>query len=221
MKLGSPMRLLQQPGGPNARRAGFTLIEIMAVILILALLVGILVVNLRQAEESTREKLTSTFLLQIATAIDEYESEFGDFPPDRFAGDEGLGLNSVNVGGERLVVALHSIEWQSSASFGDDKLCNADGDRSRKSMTVFENQELFEFADAWQNPIAYIHSANYSDGSEYRSYDAETGEELDAEVRAHKSGKTGRFQNPRTFQLISAGPDGVFGNEDDIANYEE
>jgi prepilin-type N-terminal cleavage/methylation domain-containing protein len=202
-------------------RAGFTLIEIMAVILILSLLVGMLVFNLRQAEEATREKLTESFLLQVGAAIDEYESEFGDYPPGEFSGDEGLGLNELNTGAERLVVALYSLEWQTSASFGDDELCNSDGDSSRKSLTVFGTHELFELADAWQNPIAYIHSADYGRGHAYRTYDAETGEELEASVRAHKSAKTGRYQRPRAFQLISAGPDGIFGNEDDITNFSE
>jgi hypothetical protein len=50
--------------------------------------------------------------------------------------------------------------------------------------------------------------------------DPQDGLPVDNQVQAVKSEKTGDYFNKRRFQLISAGPDGMFGSSDDIQNFE-
>jgi hypothetical protein len=80
---------------------------------------------------------------------------------------------------------------------------------------------LFELSDAWGNPLAYIHHLDYERVFTYRAVDTETGEENDFELKARKNPKTGRWEEPHGFQLVSAGSDGRFGTEDDLTNYKK
>jgi hypothetical protein len=79
--------------------------------------------------------------------------------------------------------------------------------------------DLFELADSWGNPIVYIQAADYDREFHYISIGVKSGVEEEFSVRAQKSAKTGRYEEPTSFQLFSAGIDGIFGNEDDIANF--
>jgi general secretion pathway protein G len=58
--------------------------------------------------------------------------------------------------------------------------------------------------DAWDNIIYYIPNNSYGSG-------ATPGETI----------FNGVYYNPKSFQLISAGPDGTIGNDDDIYNFDK
>lgn len=202
-------------------RAGFTLLELLAVLLILSILVGILVTSLGGAEDATLESLTKNFIAQIEVALSEYEVEHGDYPRSSLPDDLELATNEVNVGAEALVVAFFSDGWEAAGAVSDDRLGNTDGDRSKKTLTDFGSPDLFEILDAWDNPIAYFHHADYDRPQWYTTFDPTTGEPIDTEVAARSSATTRRAHNPRSFQLISAGLDGRFGTEDDLGNWSE
>jgi hypothetical protein len=101
----------------------------------------------------------------------------------------------------------------------EDNLDNTDGDRTRRSLTMFPTSDLFELVDQWKNPIAYFHHRDYGRKDLYMSYDNASGVLLETLVSALKNPKTESFYNPRGFQLISAGVDGAFNTEDDITNF--
>jgi prepilin-type N-terminal cleavage/methylation domain-containing protein/prepilin-type processing-associated H-X9-DG protein len=61
--------------------AGFTLVELLAVIAIIGLLVGLLLPAVQSARESSRRTSCATKLRQIAGAVLAYESANGTFPP--------------------------------------------------------------------------------------------------------------------------------------------
>ena len=100
-----------------------------------------------------------------------------------------------------------------------DELQHTDGERSAKSLTDLPVRDLFELVDAWGNPIAYFHHADYGRVDVYETFDPLTGERIESNVQAIVNPKLRRPYENRRFQLISAGPDGVFGTEDDIANF--
>ncbi|MCA9002953.1 MAG: hypothetical protein KDB61_13595, partial [Planctomycetes bacterium] len=77
-----------------------------------------------------------------------------------------------------------------------------------------------EFADDWGNPIAYIHRRDYTKRFRYLTLNPVGDGDLESQVQAVKSEKTGDFFHKRRFQLISAGPDALFGTDDDIHNFE-
>lgn len=216
-------QLLRRPASARAARAraGFTLIELMAVLVILALLMVILVTQFTNILGSSKESMTKVDLQHLQEAIHQYESEYGDYPPSSFTAAMGTPPNTTNVGSECLVVALYSKRFAGGGGgFENRMLVNTDADASRTKLTDFETLDLFELKDQWDNPIAYLHRADYGTPQVYVSFDPESGEELSTSVRALQNPDTKLFYRSDSFQLISAGPDGRFGTEDDIPCWE-
>ena len=199
----------------SRERAGFTLIEILAVILIIGLLSYFLVPILLGSQKAAKVKVTAAFLSGISTAIAEYENEKGDYPPSSWKEEWGPAPNATNIGAEVLVITLFGSKWESRLP--EDKLKNTDGDESKRALARFPKPTLFELVDEWGNPIAYSHRRDYAEAQVYVMANP-PGEST---FKAHMNPQTGQFWNPKTFQLVSAGPDGEFGTDDDIPNWKE
>lgn len=203
-----------------SRRAGFTLIEVLAVILIVAILAGFLITRLGGAEDSVKTNNTRGFIAQLAAAIEEYEGQKGDYPPSTFPKDLDPKPTKTNMGAEMLVIALYPADGSFRAlELPDDRLVNTDDDDVKRSLTSFPNSTVFEFADDWGNPIVYLHRRDYDEPVDVVSIDGETGEVLEVKVSAQKNPVTGDAYNPKKFQLLSAGADGKFGTGDDLGNF--
>lgn len=201
------------------RRSGFTLIEMLAVILILGILLTFLVPKLLGASQAALMNSTRAFLQQIDGRVKDYEGERGDFPPSTFPRDLDPKPSAANMGIEMLVISLWPAEGAyQAAEVAEERLGNTDGDHTGTSLTSFTNAEAFELFDDWDNPIAYIHSRDYDEVFHYTTF-GEDGTPIENDVRAVVSSKTGDPMNKRSFQLLSAGPDLVFGTDDDIANF--
>lgn len=196
----------------NTGRAGFTLIEMLAVMLILSILMAVLLTSMFGARETANEQLTKARMSGIEAALSSYEAETGDYPPSRL--DDALAGSgaATNRGIEALARTIFAAPFD-GLGLKDDQLGNVDGDS-------FKGEQLFELVDLWGNPIAYFRRTDYGQPQLYLTFDNLTGEELETEVQARKSPKTGRWANRQTFQLISAGADGRFGTEDDLGNFE-
>ena len=209
--------------GPRTNaQSGFTLIEILAVLLIIGILSAVLITQLGGAQESAERDATRQTLAKLEAIIEDYSREKGDYPRSSFTTEEGVGNDGTNVGNEALVVALYSKGWEAGGLDNQlrDILINSDGDRSSKKLTDFGTTELLEIPDAWENPIAYFHRTDYEvTNRSYVTY-GEVGAEVTSTPRAYKNPTTGDYYRTRSFQLISAGPDGRFATEDDIANFD-
>lgn len=73
--------------GRNAsRRAGFTLVEILVVIAIVAILTGLLLPALSRAREKSREAACAGNLRQIGQVAAIYNDDYGALPPANFSG---------------------------------------------------------------------------------------------------------------------------------------
>ncbi len=64
-----------------ARRAGFTLIELMVVIALIAVLMVIVLAGLNRATKSARRAASERSAAALAQAVDQFKSEFGFLPP--------------------------------------------------------------------------------------------------------------------------------------------
>jgi prepilin-type N-terminal cleavage/methylation domain-containing protein len=199
-------------------RAGFSLIELLAVIVILGILIAFLVPRLGGAADTARVRECETRLHMLATAIGEYENEFGRYPPSRFDPEWGAPPNATNQGAEALVVALWSPDWGGTNGF-EKFLANSDGDQLKKSLTTMPTTELLEVGDPWENPIAYFERTDYAREDRYAMIDPDTGEAIESLAKALVNPTTGRAYEPNRFQLVSAGPDGAFGTDDDVTNF--
>ena len=199
----------------NATRRGFTLIELLAVIVILGLLIVFLMPMIRGALESSKEQQARIVLQGISAAISEYENDKGDYPASSWKEEWGPAPNATNVGIEALVIQLFGSKWESRLP--EDKLKNTDNDESKKALARFAKPTLFELVDEWGNPVAYSHRRDYAAAQVYVMANP-PGEST---FKARMNPQTGQFWNPKTFQLVSAGPDGEFGTDDDIPAWKE
>lgn len=217
------MRTIGKIDSGTVRRAraaaGFTLIEMLAVIVILGILMVVLLPRLTGMAERAKAKATGAFLQNLAAAIGEYETRFGDYPPSTFKSEWGNPPNTTNMGGEMLVIGLWSREW-GGAGIADDKLVNTDADETKKSLTSMPTNALFELKDDWGNPIAYFHRRDYGRTDDYVATEIESGETREMQVKAWMNPKTKTYYRPEKFQLVSAGQDGIFGTDDDITNFD-
>jgi prepilin-type N-terminal cleavage/methylation domain-containing protein len=204
----------------SSPRAGFTLVEVLAVIVILSILLVVLLPRLSEMRRMADVKATATRLQQIANAIDQYEGRFGDYPPSQFLDKWGSAPNVTNMGGETLVIALWSPEWP-GANLPEDFIDNSDADEAKKQLTRFGNNALFELKDGWDNPIAYFHRRDYGRTDTYVVAPDDESGDTESQVKAVLNPKTKTYFEPNKFQLISAGLDGRFGTEDDITSFKQ
>ena len=204
----------------HRERAGFTLIEMLAVMMILAILGAFLIRSGQSGVQAIEVRRTETFMQEIGGLVDEYNNEFSAYPPSTFSSDLEHKPSRTNEGIESLVITLwrHGAEWQ-AREISEENLGNIDEDSTRKSVTTFSSPSAFELMDTWENPIAYIHRRDYDKECVYLTFDP-VGNEVESRVKGLISSKTGDPYRKMSYQLISAGPDGEFGTADDLANFE-
>jgi prepilin-type N-terminal cleavage/methylation domain-containing protein len=211
------------PGRPRRRREsrGFTLIELLAVLAILGLLMSVAVLGLGKFKDRGYMAQTQATMQQVENSITLYTTKFGAPPPDTLAElQPPVRGDSVNENCEALYCALHSKTFAEGASFDEKYLCNTDGDSTSTQYHRDGVAFLFEFKDGWDNPIAYFVPRHYGKQFTVRMSNLpKDATETDQVVTAQKSEKTGVWAKPDSYQLISAGPDRVFGTADDVTNF--
>jgi general secretion pathway protein G len=76
------------PHQPTARRsrraAGFSLLELMLVVVIMGILMSVLIYNLGGASKKARTQATKVKMKMIRSALDVYSAEAGTYPPTDF-----------------------------------------------------------------------------------------------------------------------------------------
>ncbi len=210
----------------RGRDGGFTLIEVMVVIAIIASLIGAtsLMLNISQRK---RDLTTSKSTLDaIGIALEQLKSadQLGRYPPTQigkltFSGFDGSKFggqpNATNIGIETLFVVfrLPGITAKPSG-IEESALSNTDGDNALTPVGNLAKSDLFEYVDAWGNPLVYISASDYKDASKVADYVLMNGQTVKVEPK--KNEKTGEYVRSDSFQLLSIGPDATPGTEDDI-----
>ena len=65
-----------------SRGAGFTLVEMLIVIVIIGMLAGLTTTVLVSARASVRSSVVASEMAQLSMALDEYKNRYGEYPPD-------------------------------------------------------------------------------------------------------------------------------------------
>ena len=207
-------------GSPCGRR-GFTLIEILVVLTILAALIAIVSPLLFKVQERGERAVTAACLQNIKTALRNRAADprIGDLPPSALAAAGFESPNDLNEGIEVLVALLGAEGAEPNPFEDENKLINLDGDRDPRRMTYQQTRDFWEYADSWGNPFIYFRLRDFSDHPDAKVR-YQLGDARVIEVSPIRSHKTGSFAGlSDCFQLISLGPDCEFGTDDDVVSW--
>lgn len=198
------------------RRSAFTLLELMVVLIIIGILgASFLVIGGNVFGESKKTQAKAR-LQTVGALVESYRNLEGEYPDDRLPAN--LNANALNSHAEALVVALFDAEYRGERP-SENWLINTDEDESSRNPTGLASRELFEISDPWGNPIVYLDSLHYSDRVTRIAVAGMDEFFEEQEVKPGRNERTGSFWEPNSFQLLCAGPDGLFGTEDDITSY--
>ena len=73
----------RRPSGAGRRPRGFTLVELMVVMLVLAVLIALLLPALNGALRTSRNAAVGSEINQLAQALNAFKAKYGDYPPSR------------------------------------------------------------------------------------------------------------------------------------------
>ncbi|HEX7900639.1 MAG TPA: prepilin-type N-terminal cleavage/methylation domain-containing protein [Planctomycetota bacterium] len=200
-------------------RSGFTLVELLVVICIIAILAGLVTVGLNAAMVNARTASTETFLQALSGACNQYSTRWGDFPPSTIDDVGGRAPNDVNNGIEALVACLASERRGGKLiAVDEEQYANADGDSTGANVTgwFFGDNKLRELTDKFGFGITYLHHRDFAKPRpqvlKYKvAPDGET-----VTIAPEKSAATSTWAGAGRFQLRSVGKDGKPGTGDDI-----
>jgi prepilin-type N-terminal cleavage/methylation domain-containing protein len=200
---------------------GFTLIEILVVLAIVAALIGLVTPILFKTQEQGERAATAADLQKMKLALKERvaDPKVGDVPPTSLAAAGFESPNDLNEGIEVLVATLGATDATLNPFEDEARLINTDGDRDPRRTTYQQSKEFFEYADAWGNPFIYFRLRDFESNPDAKvRYQTKDGEIIEVgPVRSQKSGTFAGISDG--YQLISMGPDEEYGNDDDVVSW--
>lgn len=92
----------------SLRQRAFTLVELLVVVAIIFILVALLAAGLGKARESAKSKASRALVGRLQVALENYHSEFRDYPPDGYDQESpvGAGVTAVTNAGIDVGVAV-------------------------------------------------------------------------------------------------------------------
>lgn len=213
--------LANPPRRPRAR-AGFTLVELMVVILIIAVLAGLGVGIYAYAMGRAAHTATVTAIKKLEQSASTYKEAWGEYPPTLLDEIGVRGGSAANQGIETLLLCLTSERGRAGwapMQIDEQECVNADNDRLVDNVTkstTAGNKLLYEVKDGWNHPLIYVRADRYAE-----SFTATDDLGAAFAVTAHRDAGFGGYTRKDSFQIWSIGADGQNenGDGDDVGNW--
>lgn len=208
--------------GPRPKASsGFTLIEILVVIIIIGILASLIAIGVNSAIITAKTNASENIVHQIHSAADRYRVAFGDYPPSTLREIGGSVPNETNNGIEALVACLATKK--SGGPFytpADEFYGNSDEDSLSGTRNptewFFGDNQLREYVDAFGSPLTYVHHKDYGrPRPDFLKYKFAAGGPEKA-ITIDQSAATRTFASPTRYQIRSVGHDGAWGTADDV-----
>ncbi len=229
------------------RRGGFTLVELLAVIMIIALLAGLLTPAVMRARNSARNAAIKAEIDMLHMAIMNYKNEYGSFPP---AADPNpklvasptakhlqrlfprcVATTQLATANDPITPMNALVSWLSG--YRNDPQ-NPMINPATPGVPATDRKKLFDFdqtrlvgvtytpAGKKGSPYVYIDSASYVVSGAIPQWSL-TGGTYFPLRQPNAAGAMNDLNQPAfnadTFQILCAGQDEEFGTEDDISNF--
>jgi prepilin-type N-terminal cleavage/methylation domain-containing protein len=221
----------------GAKRGGFTLVELMAVIAVIVVLAAISVPMINVALKRSRRAQAEAEIAALANAIEHFRLVQGHYPPVDSAADGTL-FDSGAPGTGSLVYYLcdYALDADDSANPGYN-VKGLPSAKFPKPLFTFKSDRLTTgasgvecFVDPYGRPYLYVPAKSYEAG--LSGPDPVTGDARSGTWGARPKDWAGpgdeRWVNPKTFILVSLGENGTtnwndaearYRDEDDINNF--
>lgn len=203
------------------KRGGFTLVEILVVLIIVSILAAMISAAVVSALRGSKRKASEATARTLEAAAERYKNGFAVLPPTDLSKmfRNTPSPNPTNTGIEALVACLSTTRkggpfYQPPSEAKG--FVNADGDTVGKVPTdpYYKTTALLEYADSWGNPFVYVFSKDYASSVQVMLLGG-----AKATWKVPLLGTTKSFPNAFGCVIVSAGPDGVLGTDDDVKNY--
>ena len=239
--------LVTTPG--SHRRSGFTLVELLAVIMIIALLAGLVTPAVIRARNSARNAAIKAEIDLLHMGILNYKNEYGSFPPCADANPSAAGsVTAKHV--QRLFPRCVATTQLASANPITPEIAivswltgyrndpqNPLIDPATPRVPATDRKKLFDFDQTRLSGSTYIPAGKkgspyiYIDSSSYLNSGSPptvptwslTGGTYYPHRLPNASGAMNDVSqqafNADTFQILCAGQDEEFGTDDDLSNF--
>jgi prepilin-type N-terminal cleavage/methylation domain-containing protein len=231
----------------SARRSGFTLVELLAVIMIIALLAALVTPAVMRARNSARNAAVKAEIDMLHMAIMNYKNEYGSFPPCNDVNPSAAGSVSAKhlqrlfprcVATTQLASATDPItpmkalvSWLSG--YRNDPQ-NPLIDPATPKVPATDRKKLFDFdqtrlsgsmytpAGKKGSPYVYIDSSSYLVSGSPPMWSLAGSNYFPLRLPNASGAMSDVSQqafNADTFQILCAGQDEEFGTDDDLSNF--
>jgi len=156
MIVNPPLRLSTPTTGKTSR--GFTLVELLVVISIIAVLMGLLFPVVGAVMRSAKKTQAKNDALQIASAIKGYFTEYGRFPIDSNSGDTTL-TNDGDLGNLYQVLLASPRDDDDVQENNPRLIVFLDAKDAKNGRGGID--ENYVFRDPWGEPYQVVIDANY------------------------------------------------------------